>query len=63
MSFLENALDSFLVKAAFTLPRDDLAFLIQLSALEVSVMYKQNQALDKNQQFNWKAFYFIAYLL
>ena len=62
MSLLENALDSLLVEAAFAFPRDDSAFLIQLPALKVSVMYKQNQALDKDQQFNWKAFYFIAYI-
>ena len=52
MSLLENALDSLLVEAAFAFPHDDLAFLIQLSALKVSVMYKQNQALDKDHQFN-----------
>ena len=52
MSLLENAFDSLLVEAAFAFPRDDSAFLIQLSALKVSVMYKQNQALDKDQQFN-----------
>ena len=52
MSLLENALDSSLVEAAFAFPRDDSAFLIQLSALKVSVMCKQNQALDKDQQFN-----------
>ena len=52
MSLLENALDSLLVEAAFTFPRDDSAFLIQLSALKVSVMYKQHQALDKDHQFN-----------
>ena len=52
MSLLENALDSLLVEAAFAFPRDDSAFLIQLSALKVSVMYKQNQALGKDQQFN-----------
>ena len=52
MSLLENSLDSLLVQAAFAFPRDDSAFLIQLSALKVSVMYKQNQALDKDQQFN-----------
>ena len=63
MSLLENAFDSLLVEAAFAFPRDDSAFLIQLSALKVSVMYKQNQALDKNQQFNKKAFHFVAYLL
>ena len=63
MSLLENALDSLLVEAAFAFPREDSAFLIQLSALKVSVMYKQNQALDKDQQFNLKAFYFVAYLL
>ena len=63
MSFLKNALDSLLVEAAFAFPCDDSAFLIQLSALEDYVMYKQNQALDKDQQFNWKAFCFIAYLL
>ena len=50
MSLLENALDSLLVEAAFAFPSDDSAFLIQLSALKVSVMYKQNQALDKDQQ-------------
>ena len=42
MSLLENALDSLLVEVAFAFPRDDSAFLIQLSALKVSVMYKQN---------------------
>ena len=63
MSSLENALDSLLVEAAFAFPRDGWAFLIQLSALKVSVMYKQNQALDKDQQFNSEALYFIAYLL
>ena len=52
MSLLDIALDSLLVEAAFAFPRDDSAFLIQLSALKVSVMYKQNQALDKDQQFN-----------
>ena len=52
MSLLENALDSLLVEAAFAFPRDDSAFLIQLSVLKVSVMYKQNQALGKDQQFN-----------
>ena len=49
MSLLENALDSLLVEAAFAFPRDDSAFLIQLSALKVSVMYKQNQAHDKDR--------------
>ena len=63
MSLLENAFDSLLVEAAFAFPRDDSAFLIQSSALKVSVMCKQNQALDKDQQFNKKAFYFVAYLL
>ena len=63
MCFLQNALDSLLVEAAFTFPHDDSTFLIQLSALKVSVMYKQKQALDKEQQFRWKAFYFIAILL
>ena len=52
MSLLEIALDSLLLEAAFAFPRDDSAFLIQLSALKVSVMYKQNQAPDKDQQFN-----------
>ena len=45
MSFLENALDSLLVEAGF--PRDDSVFLIQLSALKVSAMCEQNQALFK----------------
>ena len=58
MSLLENALDSFLVEAAFAFPRDDSAFLIQLSALKVSVMYKQNQALDKDQQFQLESVLF-----
>ena len=52
MSLLENALDSLLEEPAFAFPRDDSAFLIQLSALKLSIMYKQNQARDKDQQFN-----------
>ena len=52
MSLLKNALDSLLVEAAIAFSRDDSAFLIQLSALKVSVMYKQNRALAKDQQFN-----------
>ena len=39
--FFEIAFASLLVEAAFVFPRRDLAFLIQLSALKVSIIYKQ----------------------